>query len=478
MAQSDCKAFLFPKFRHHVWVFSFFVFKTAALCRRNTRPLATMDDLRAIMELQSKGLISPNSALKACSKLAGFHSSLSSAAEEKQPETESRKPRSAAAPTLPAITPQATKRRVPVPVGDVPVVAPPKTTKTQRTLGFYGARVMEKKTNGAWFEARLPDTVQDSKTLALLPCPWCEHEFKTPQALGNHKKFSHVAAYEAEKLAGTVAIDPKAATIPLDVINTVMLCVGKLESQLGKWHGARKLNEKTGSWEDYDGEKRKKQRGASHRVMHPIWLQLKAIRLCDEFKAQGFSDAQASAGEAFGISPASMSRHLKPEQRAKIEAACKTRSEARKVGCKRKVKDKFQVATDAVLKLIAAKRSQGFRVGPRWLRATYKREVRTHYDNPQSRMFKCSYSFLDKWRRKYGISIRRRTNTKRKPPEAIKPQLIAMHVGFKKRVSCEGKGKPTYHPEEGTWQVQHRFSVDQVSARGRQYTYFSFCRCL
>ena len=429
-----------------------------------------MDDLRAILELQSKGLLSPNSALKACSKLAGFQSSLGCAEAEKQPTTESRKPSSSAAHTLPTITPQATKRRIPVP-GDVPVAASPKTPMTQRTLGFYGARVMEKKTNGAWFEARLPDTVQDSETLALLACPWCDLEFKTAQALGNHKKFSHLAAYEAEKLAGTVAIDPKAGTIPLDVINTVMLCVGKLESQLGKWHGARKLNEKTGTWEDYDGDKRKKQRGASRRVMHPIWLQLKAIRLCDEFKAQGFSDAQASAGEAFGISPASMSRYLKPDQRAKIEAACKSRSESRKVGSKRKVRDKFQLATDAVLKKITEKRSQGFRVGPRWLRATYKREVQTNYDNPQSRMFKCSYSFLDKWRRKHGISIRRRTNTKRKPPEAMEPQLIAMHVGFKKRVLVEGKGKPSYHPEEGTWQVQHRFSIDQASARSRQYTY-------
>ena len=157
-----------------------------------------------------------------------------------------------------------------------------------------------------------------------------------------------------------------------------------------------------------------------------------------------------------------MSRYMKPEQKKKIIEQCKVRKDSYLVGQKRKIQDRFAAATDAVLKMFQTNRAKGRRCGPRWLRATMRREIRKHYDTPYSRAFKCSEKFLRDWRRRHKISIRRRTNAKKKDPKQLEAPLISMHRKFKQRVCTERKGKATFHDTEGAWHIAHRFSIDQV----------------
>ena len=128
---------------------------------------------------------------------------------------------------------------------------------------------------------------------------------------------------------------------------------------------------------------------------------------------------------------------------------------------KARTKDKFEHASAAVLVQFKEKRGKKVRVGPRWLRAALLREVKKHYPE-EAKTFKCSEWYLRKWRKRNGISIRRRTNTKKKDPEELRKPLQRMHAGFKRRVVEEGKGKPWYSTTEGSWRVKNRFSIDQV----------------
>ena len=415
--------------------------------------------LQSIMTLHAQGILSPDSTLRACSKLADVATLRPGGLTTADPSNHSEHIPTQAQ----ALTPRKVKRAPPLQPTPVLVEEPPPKKKAQRTLAFYGAREFKKTSRGEWTEAKLECTVQDPVPSSMkIQCPWCSASFKSEQSLGSHKKFAHAAACEAAKRAGTVAIDPEAGPIDMQVINLTMLLIGNLESEVGKWCGARKLNERTGKVEPYDGDKKKPKGGAARRVFVPVWLQLRAIRLCDEFVKQQLPDPQTAAAESFGISTSSMSRYMQPERRKQIEAACQQRAQARKVIARRKVPDKFELATKSTLEQMKARRAKGIRVGPRWLRATYKRAVQENYDNMQSRCFKCSESFLRKFRKRHNIGIRRRTNTKKKSPEELKPALQRMHVGFKLRVLRDGRGKSMFSATEGSWRVADRFSIDQV----------------
>ena len=264
--------------------------------------------------------------------------------------------------------------------------------------------------------------------------------------------------------------------MPLDVINKVMLMIGKLEADVGKWCGAKKLNEKTGLWESFEGDRRQKKKGgAGVRSRKPIWMIKRAIFLCDELaRRKEFTNPQCSAGAAFGISPSAMSRYMKPSQRQSIMDACKSRANSRRVHASRKVRDQFEKATQKTLEEFKAHRAKKLRVGPRWLRAKIIKNIR-HFYPTKSKHFKCSEKYMRDWRKRHKISIRRRTNSKRKQPEQLRLPLQKMHAKFKSRVLMEGKDTAAFHAKAGKWLIKDRFSIDQVCPRFAALTLIFTC---
>lgn len=107
-------------------------------------------------------------------------------------------------------------------------------------------------------------------------------------------------------------------------------------------------------------------------------------------------------------------------------------------------------------------RQKKLRAGPRWLRAKLLKNVRDEYPE-LAKHFKCCPSYMKKWRDRHKIGIRRRTNSKKKPPEDFRRPLQNMHAKFKSRVVNEGKGTEMYaQSNEGKWLIKDRFSVDQA----------------
>ena len=130
--------------------------------------------------------------------------------------------------------------------------------------------------SGKVVEQKIPNTIPDMQSEEL-PCPWCERTFQNSRALGSHKSYAHAAAVAA---SGARALP--SGPIHMDIVNKVMLMIGKLETDVGKWCGATKLNERTGLQEPFDGDKKQtKKGGAVERDRKPIWVIKTAILLCD-----------------------------------------------------------------------------------------------------------------------------------------------------------------------------------------------------
>ena len=405
-----------------------------------------MDDVRQVLDLHGKGILSPDSALRAIAKVADTSATARSAPKRRRLD--------ASASPAPTVLPTAS-----APVTPAATAAPVK--KKQKTLAAWGAKVFNKTAGGERFEVKIPDEARKAEP-APVQCPWCDETFKSVQALGSHKKFAHKVAYDAVIRQGTASIQQGDGNVELDVVNATYLLIGKLESQVGKWCGATKLNSRTGKREQYSGDKQKKQQGQAFRICSPLWLVKKAILLADKLKEDGVPDPQAAAADACCLSKAAMSRYMKAEKRSEIMEACKSRKEARRCGAKRKVQDKFELATKEVLEKFKERRARGIRVGPRWLRANMLRAVKHHYPS-MARTFRCSQGFMSSWRKKQKIVTRRRTNTKKKDPKVVEPLLRRMHAKFKKLIKTpfDKDSQFTFHDKEGRYLLKCRFSIDQ-----------------
>lgn len=424
-----------------------------------------MDDVRQLLGLAERGIISPNSFLKACGNAMGEAQTKTPAAPRARKR---RRMEAVSAPVTPAC---ATNPSVAEPAfASVSAAESEKTQseksekseKKQSTLAKFGVRKKVKLTSGEVVEQHLPHFIDDSGLLdPVIPCIWCEKMFKTPQALSSHQMHAHSVAHKAAKLNGSQPMEQSESDIPLAIVNAVMLMTLRVEHEAGRWAGATKLNPKTGQREPYDGRK-KSSGGAAHRNSIPLLTRKKAILLADQFREAGFPDAQQAAADACCISPSSLCRYMKTDARQKIMEACKSRAEARKVQSKRKWVDPIAKATEATLADFKTQRARGVRVGPRWLRATILRHVAKFYPD-RAKHFKACSNFLSRWRKRNNISIRRRTNVKKKAVGEYVEGLRVMHQQFKSFVSeCAGQ---MWHQDltgEGRWRLLDRFSIDQV----------------
>ena len=117
-----------------------------------------------------------------------------------------------------------------------------------------------------------------------------------------------------------------------------------------------------------------------------------------------------------------------------------------------------------------AKRRGGERVSGQWLRISMKRLVREFYGDDAADGFKASKLWLRQFARRFGISLRRKSNAKAEPVEMRLPKIKRWHARLRRRLKRGG----AVHPVYGRWLPRNRLSHDQVGINlrnGLQSTY-------
>ena len=112
---------------------------------------------------------------------------------------------------------------------------------------------------------------------------------------------------------------------------------------------------------------------------------------------------------------------------------------ARKLGRK----GKFYQAELVVWESFKARRAKGIRCGPRWVRGVLRQEVRKLYPGVQ---FKCGPTFLYRWSKRWGVSLRRRSNSKRVPIHLRVPK-IQRYFALTRRRLGKGRGQAGWDPK-------------------------------
>lgn len=103
----------------------------------------------------------------------------------------------------------------------------------------------------------------------------------------------------------------------------------------------------------------------------------------------------------------------------------------------------------------------GQRVSGMWLRIQMKRLVRKHCGDHAADGFKASKFWLRNFARRFGMSLRRKSNSKAEPIAVRLPKIKRWHARLRRRLKRVGRSG-TVDPVWGRWLPRNRLAVDQV----------------
>lgn len=214
---------------------------------------------------------------------------------------------------------------------------------------------------------------------------------------------------------------------------------------------------------------RKRNRGAAQRTHRSFWFKSRVIQEYDRLKETFPDDTAFTVAEIYGVSTQQVNSWLRDRVKIMERSRNKThrnRNMARKLGRH----GRFHECEAAIMKLFKARRDKGMRCGPRWLRSAMRAEVKRQFPSIH---FMASGGFLNRFAYRWGISLRRRTNTKREPIEKRIPKIQRYMAMLRRRLK-QDYGHPRYDSKWGLYLPENRACLDQVPAEGdnckRTYT--------
>ena len=208
-------------------------------------------------------------------------------------------------------------------------------------------------------------------------------------------------------------------------------------------------------------DRRKNNRGSDHRIHRSFLFKKHAIEQAEHLESMYPTSGSALAADLFDVNREQVNDWKR--QRKKIFQEChnkthRNRNMARKLGRK----GKFYQAELVVWESFKARRAKGIRCGPRWVRGVLRQEVRKLYPGVQ---FKCGPTFLYRWSKRWGVSLRRRSNSKRVPIHLRVPK-IQRYFALTRRRLGKGRGQAGWNPKWGWYLPEDRYCLDQVPAEG------------
>jgi hypothetical protein len=120
-----------------------------------------------------------------------------------------------------------------------------------------------------------------------------------------------------------------------------------------------------------------------------------------------------------------------------------------------------------------AKRLRGERVLALWFRIRMKQLIRQYCGDEAADGFKASRFWMHDYSRRFGISLRRKSNAKSEPVEVRLPKLKRWHARLRRRLMARAMGR-IIDEKWGRWLPRNRLSHDQVGINlreGLQHTY-------
>lgn len=304
---------------------------------------------------------------------------------------------------------------------------------------------------------------------AKYPCRWCSQTFSHAPARAVHEK-SHKGPRKGEQsLFDAVQAKEKLSERERDreIKVAVTFTINDIISELEKSHNLEFAGKKGKLRKDGKLDGRVRCQGAKIRVERSPAFKWRVIRAIDRLRSeypQFPSECAEMCADEFNCTRNQVNTWVR--ERAKWEAKAKTKD--KKQARDRKLRGKFHKAEAEIHKEFLAAREQGKRVGPHWLRQCARRHVQKMYTGTPleglAKQFTAKAKWMRRFRARFKIVLRRKTNVKRIPTAMRIPKIKRWFALFRRRLRNEGKGEPGFDPKWGKFKLQNRWSLDQVPA--------------
>ena len=307
-----------------------------------------------------------------------------------------------------------------------------------------------------------------------VPCPNCNATFPNVGAMTQHTKFKHKTKLDAKKNPKLVFPDqnePRNAPEPAK-----------------KSPPNRKRKIKRKSPRNSPRKKAKTRRRYSNEKKYALILAYEALQRKDPLNCDVLFEMDHPA-----VPMDTLKKWLKPAQRAQIKKdglSPNIRIREAKLGAKaltRYFEGAFPDEERELYDLFGNRRADSKRVTSKWLRAKMRKLVKTRLEKETAREvpeaeqekhkkfvakadeFQASRGWFRRWKRRFQVSLRRRSNKKTKSARERLPKVQKFHRTIKR--FCQPP--PEQDAKYGRFKPENRFHVDQVPLEfgGAETTY-------
>ena len=334
--------------------------------------------------------------------------------------------------------------------------------KVQPTLAHFNFQRFIRTPKGTDFEVKIPNFAKEKNVV----CCSCKRKFSNEQYLKQHKETS-------KKCSSSIAFGPQQETLSVTPCSTGTFratdesATSTAPDTVTGLHSGPKEKSKLDK-----GTNKKQQSGK--RRSYTMCFKAKVIKELNNLPCSQKGKLQIIAN-LHHVSRGLVCKWKKDE--AKIMKAWEeSRSKllggrrqngSRSTRSRRKIrqpaKSRFQLAEEKTKEELLIARGKGAKVGDRWIRTRMRKYIRKFYGNKKADSFRASPNWMFSFKKRHGISLRRKTNKKKQGSQEMLPVIQAFHQQLRRDLnSCRRRTNMVNHKKWGRWVPERRFNVDQV----------------
>ena len=159
-----------------------------------------------------------------------------------------------------------------------------------------------------------------------------------------------------------------------------------------------------------------------------------------------------------------LSEIAKNKQKTNAGSAREARRRRQMVGERARNSEKYPLASKLLLTEIRLRRAKGSKISKLWLTTKMKQKIESCYGKEEATKFKASNNWFQRFKRRYNISLRRRTNKKKNAANDGRETIQQFHRDLRKAVQSKRRRseRPVVDNTYGRWSPKNRLNVDQV----------------
>lgn len=247
-------------------------------------------------------------------------------------------------------------------------------------------------------------------------------------------------------------------------------------STLSLWmYMCNKNNKKNYSQQEEDRpprqekERAKNRRGRNKRKSYAIEFKKQTLDLLDNLsnsrnKWQKVADAKKVSSSLVvkwnKARSSILSKIVKNKQKTNAGGAREARRRRQTVGEKARNSEKYPLAFKLLITEFKLRRAKGSKITKLWLTTKMKQKIESCYGKEEASKFKARNNRFQRFKPRYNISLRRRTNKKKNAANGGRETIQKFHRELSKAVQSKRRSeRPVVDNTYGRWSPQNRLNV-------------------